>query len=337
MFNIGILGAGRIGKIHANAVKKTTGANLKAIADPYLDEEWANSLGIEKLSKDVNEIIEDETIDAVYICTPTDTHADLIINAAKNNKAIFCEKPVDLSIEKILEVKQVLEETKVPFQIGFNRRFDANFKNLSNVVKESKLGELITLKVVSRDPEAPPKSYVEVSGGLFLDMTIHDFDIVRYISHEEVEELTVHAGNFVSDYSDIDVDTAMINLTLKSGAFALIENCRATTYGYDQRVEAFGTKANAKFENVFEDSITISNQEGASSGNPLYFFLERYEKAYDEESIEFISALSEKREPNVGIKDALESALLALAAKKSLVEKRTVKIDEIREEHNIKG
>lgn len=149
--------------------------------------------------------------------------------------------------------------------------------------------------------------------------------------------MNVVAGNFVSDYSDLDVDTAMINLTLKSGAFALIENCRATTYGYDQRVEAFGTKANAKFENVFEDSITISNKEGTNSNNPLYFFLERYEKAYNEESTEFISALTEKREPNVGIKDAIESAILALAAKKSLLEKRTVKISEIKEEYNIKG
>ncbi len=330
MINVGILGAGRIGKIHAGAVKKFNNVNLKSIADPYLDEKWAKELGIENLYSNVDDIINDESIDAVYICTPTDTHADLIIKAAKKNKAIFCEKPVDLDIPKILEVQKVLEETKVLFQIGFNRRFDANFKKLSRLVKNGDVGNLITLRVTSRDPSAPPLDYVKVSGGMFLDMTIHDFDIVRFISGDEVDELRVSASNFVSDYAHTDVDTAIINLTLKNGTFAMIENCRATTYGYDQRVEVFGTKSKAKFENVFEDSVVCTNEDGVHSGNPLDFFLERYEKAYEEETLEFMDSLINGKKSCVGIDDALESALIALAAIKSHKENRTVKINEIR-------
>ena len=335
MINIGILGAGRIGKIHATTVKNQNNVTLKSIADPYLDEKWAKDLGIENLYKNVEDIINDDSIDAVYICTPTDTHADLIIKAALKGKAIFCEKPVDLNIAKILEVQKVLKETGVLFQIGFNRRFDNNFKRLSSLVKDGEVGELITLKVVSRDPSAPPAEYVKVSGGLFLDMTIHDFDIVRFVSHQEVEELRVSASNFVSDYSDIDVDTAMINLTLKNGSFAMIENCRATTFGYDQRVEAFGTKGNAKFENVLEDNISCTNETGTNTSKPLNFFLERYEKAYEAESVEFVDCLVNKKQPSVGISDALESALLALASMKSYKENRTVKINEIRKEFGI--
>jgi myo-inositol 2-dehydrogenase/D-chiro-inositol 1-dehydrogenase len=335
MINIGILGAGRIGKVHATAVNKFSNIQLKSIADPYLDEAWAKSMGITNLYKDVNEIINDNSIDAVYICTPTDTHADLIIQAALNGKAIFCEKPVDLDIEKILEVKKVLEQTGVLFQIGFNRRFDANFKKMKTLVNAGEVGKLITLKVVSRDPSAPPIEYVKSSGGLFLDMTIHDFDIVRFISNEEVIELSVQAGNFVSDYKDIDIDTAMINLKLKSGAFAMIENCRATTYGYDQRVEVFGEKANIKFENIFEDNVVTTNTNGTSSSKPLDFFLERYEKAYENETYEFVNSLVNKKGSCVGIEDALESALLAVGAKIAFEEKRTVTMNEIRNKFNI--
>ena len=333
--NVGILGAGRIGKIHATAAKKFNSVNLKSVADPYLDEAWAKEMGFENLHKDVEAVINDDTIDAVYICTPTDTHADLIIKAALKGKAIFCEKPVDLDILKILEVQKVLKDTGVLFQIGFNRRFDNNFKRLSKLVKDGEVGDLITLKVVSRDPSAPPAEYVKVSGGLFMDMTIHDFDIVRFVSHQEVEELRVSASNFVTDYSDIDVDTAMINLTLKNGAFAMIENCRATTFGYDQRVEAFGTKGNANFENVLEDNVSCTNINGTNTSKPLDFFLERYEKAYEAETTEFIDCLTNKKEPSVSIDDALESALLALASIKSDKENRTVKINEIRKEFEI--
>ena len=335
MINIGILGAGRIGKIHAAAVKNYNNVNLKSIADPYLDEKWAKDLGIENLYKNVEDIINDESIDAVYICTPTDTHSDLIIKCALKGKAIFCEKPVDLDINKILEVKKILDKTKVLFQIGFNRRFDSNFKKLKQLVDNGELGNLITLKIVSRDPSAPPLEYVEASGGLFLDMTIHDFDILRFISNEEVEELNVNAGNFVSNFGDKDIDTAMIHLKLKSGAFALIENCRVTTYGYDQRVEVFGTESNIKFENIFEDCVVKTGANGTSSGKPLDFFLERYAKAYENETFAFIQSLKNNTKSVVGIDDALESALLAVAAKKSYDENRVVKINEIRQEFNI--
>ncbi|NQY30473.1 MAG: inositol 2-dehydrogenase [Flavobacteriaceae bacterium] len=336
MINVGILGAGRIGKVHALSLKKIAGVNVKSVADPYLDEEWAISQGIENRYKDVEEILNDESIDAVYICTPTDSHADLIIKASKKGKAIFCEKPVDLDIERILKVQEILSVNKTVFQIGFNRRFDKNFKKISELVKSDALGDLLSLKVVSRDPSAPPRSYVESSGGLFLDMTIHDFDMVRFLSHQNITEINAKGASLITDYSDIDIDTAMITMTLENGGFAMIENCRATTYGYDQRVEAFGTKGNANCNNIFDNSVEVTNEEGTSSDKPMYFFLERYEDAYYQESVAFIACIQDKKAVSVGIEDALESALMAFAAKRSLDENRNVRINEIREEFNIK-
>ena len=336
MINVGILGAGRIGKVHALSLKKIAGVNVKSVADPYLDEEWAISQGIENRYKDVEEILNDESIDAVYICTPTDSHADLIIKASKKGKAIFCEKPVDLDIERILKVQEILSVNKTVFQIGFNRRFDKNFKKISELVKSDALGDLLSLKVVSRDPSAPPRSYVESSGGLFLDMNIHDFDMVRFLSHQNITEINAKGASLITDYSDIDIDTAMITMTLENGGFAMIENCRATTYGYDQRVEAFGTKGNANCINIFDNSVEVTNEEGTSSDTPMYFFLERYEDAYYQESVAFIACIQDKKAVSVGIEDALESALMAFAAKRSLDENRNVRINEIREEFNIK-
>ena len=336
MVNVGILGAGRIGKVHALSLKKIAGVNVKSVADPYLDEEWAISQGIENRYKDVEEILNDESIDVVYICTPTDSHADLIIKASQKGKAIFCEKPVDLDIERILKVQEILKENNTLFQIGFNRRFDKNFKKISQLVKNDTLGDLLSLKVVSRDPSAPPRSYVESSGGLFLDMTIHDFDMVRFLSHQNITEITAKGASLITDYGDIDIDTAMLTMTLEDGSFAMIENCRATTYGYDQRVEVFGTKGNANCKNVFDNSVEITNNEGTSSDKPMYFFLERYEDAYYQESVEFVNSINNSEKVSVGIEDALESALMAVAAKKSLEENRSVTINEIREEFNIK-
>jgi len=336
MINVGILGAGRIGKVHALSLKKIDGVNVKSVADPYLDEEWAISQGIENRYKDVDVILNDETIDAIYICTPTDSHADLIIKASQNGKAIFCEKPVDLDIARIIKVQEILKENNTLFQIGFNRRFDKNFKKISELVKNEALGNLLSLKVVSRDPSAPPRSYVESSGGLFLDMTIHDFDMVRFLSHQNITEITAKGASLITDYGDIDIDTAMLTMSLENGGFAMIENCRATTYGYDQRVEAFGTKGNANCNNVFDNSVEITNNEGTSSDKPMYFFLERYEDAYYQESVEFINSIDNNVKVSVGIEDALESALMAVAAKKSLEENRSVSINEVRKEFNIK-
>lgn len=336
MINVGILGAGRIGKVHALSLKKIEGVNLTSVADPYLDEEWAKDFGIENRYKDVASIINDESIDAVYICTPTDSHADLIMQAAKKGKAVFCEKPVDLDIASIVRVQKVLEENNTLFQIGFNRRFDKNFKKISELVKENALGDLLSLKVVSRDPSAPPRSYVETSGGLFLDMTIHDFDMVRFLAHQNITEINAKGASLITDYSDIDIDTAMLTMTLENGGFAMIENCRATTFGYDQRIEAFGTKANANCNNVFDNSVEITGDDGTISDKPMYFFLERYEDAYYQESVAFIDSLKNNKAVEVGIEDALESALMAVAANKSLKENRNVTINEIREEFNIK-
>ncbi len=331
MINIGILGAGRIGKVHVKSLKQISGVYIKSIADPYLDEAWAKTQNIKNCYKSTDDILNDDEIDAVYICTPTDTHADLIIQAARKNKAIFCEKPVDINLNRILEVSKVLKETKVLCHLGFNRRFDTSFSKLAKEVEDKTLGDIISIKIISRDCAAPPKEYVKTSGGMFLDMTIHDFDMLRFISKKEVKEVFVKGGSFVSSYGDIDIDTAMIHLELEDKSLALIENCRATTFGYDQRIEVFGTKAQGKCENILENSFELTNDNGNTQAKALDFFLERYEQAYFKESQAFVENILDKRK-NLGAKinDCLEATFIALACKKSLEEKRAVTIDEIK-------
>jgi len=336
MINIGILGAGRIGKVHALSLKKIENVNIKSVADPFLDEKWAKNFGIKNGYKEVEKVLDDESIDVIYICTPTHSHANLIIEASKRGKAIFCEKPVDLDITRILQVKEVLEGNNTTFQIGFNRRFDKNFIKIANYVKNGTLGKLLSLKIVSRDPVAPPRNYVKSSGGLLLDMTIHDFDMARFISNSEVKEVNARGASLITDYGDIDIDTVMITMTFENGGFGLIENCRETTYGYDQRLEVFGTKANINCNNVFDNSVEVTNKEGTIGDKPTYFFLERYEDAFFKESIDFINSIKNNIPVSVGIEDGLESALIAFASNKSLKENRNVTLNEIREEFNIK-
>ena len=201
MINIGIIGAGRIGKVHCESIMcYVKGATVKSVADPFMNEDtekWLKGMGVEKTSKDYHDILNDKSIDAVLICSSTDTHAPISIEAIKAGKHVFCEKPVDHDIDKILEVKKALENSKVKYQVGFNRRFDHNFKAVRDAVEAGKIGKLNVLKICSRDPAAPPVSYIKVSGGIFLDMTIHDFDMVRYLSGEEVESVFAMGGVMV--------------------------------------------------------------------------------------------------------------------------------------------
>ncbi|MDE5617070.1 MAG: Gfo/Idh/MocA family oxidoreductase, partial [Clostridia bacterium] len=212
MIKIGIIGAGRIGKVHCESIMRyVKGATVKSVADPFMNEEtqkWLESMGVEKTMKDYREILSDKEIDAVLICSSTDTHAPISIEAIKAGKHVFCEKPVDHDISKINEVKAALAKSNVKYQVGFNRRFDHNFKAVGEAVKQGKIGALNVLKICSRDPAAPPVSYIKVSGGIFLDMTIHDFDMVRFLSGEEVESVFAMGGVMVDkaigEAGDID-------------------------------------------------------------------------------------------------------------------------------------
>ncbi len=335
MINIGIIGAGRIGKVHCESIMcYVKGATVKTVADPFMNQEtekWLKDMGVEKTTKDYRDILNDKDIDAVLICSSTDTHAPISIEAIKAGKHIFCEKPVDHDIAKIEEVKKALQGSKIKYQVGFNRRFDHNFAAVRQAVKQGKIGALNVLKICSRDPGAPPVSYIKVSGGIFLDMTIHDFDMVRYLSGEEVDSVFAMGGVMVDKAIGEagDIDTAVITLRLKSGALAVIDNCRRATYGYDQRAEAFGELGQVAITNDCASNAVLSNCYGVTAEKPLLFFLERYMQAYVNEISQFIDCIVNDKEVPVGIDDGLQSVVIGVAAKKSLQEGRPVKLEEI--------
>ena len=335
MIKLGIIGAGRIGQVHGKSIKNyVQNAEVMSIADPYMNdeiEEWASSMGISNIYKDYKKIINDPQIDAVLICSSTDTHAQISIEAAENGKDIFCEKPVDLDPVKIQKVLESVEKNEVKFQVGFNRRFDHNFRAIKDSVVSGKIGDPHIIKITSRDPAPAPIEYLKRSGGIFLDMSVHDFDIVRYLSDSEVEE--VYAVGEVMIKPEIgkfgDVDTAAITLKLESGAIALIDNSRKAVYGYDQRAEVFGSKGSARIENDTPSTVKVSTSERIESEKPPYFFLERYMDSFAEEIKSFVNTLENNEEVPVGGEAGLKSVLIGLAAKKSLETGKAVKISEI--------
>ena len=335
MLNIGIIGAGRIGKVHLQSVTRyVTDAKVIALADPFMNaetEEWARSLDVAKLTRDYKEILSDPEVDAVFICSSTDTHSAISLEAIAAGKHIFCEKPVDHDLGKIKAVMQALEGSNVKYQVGFNRRFDHNFAAAREAVAKGRIGELAVLKITSRDPGAPPVDYIKVSGGIFLDMTIHDFDMVRFISGEEVTEVYAAGGVTVDPAIGEagDIDTAVVTLRLESGALAVIDNCRRASYGYDQRLEAFGSKGQVAISNDTASSAVVSDASGVTAEKPLYFFLERYMQAYAAEVEAFVAAVRDDTPVPVGIDAGLQSVLIGVAAKKSLELGRPVKLSEI--------
>ncbi len=335
MLNIGIIGAGRIGKVHAESITyHVKDAQVTAIADPFMSEEtslWAKNLGIQKIYKDYKEILKDDSIDAVLICSSTDTHADISVEAIKAHKHVFCEKPISQDLGKIKEVMEALKDSDVKFQVGFNRRFDHNFEAVRNAVKEGKVGDVHIVKITSRDPDAPPIEYVKVSGGMFLDMTIHDFDMVRYLTSSDVVEVyaagTCLVNPAIKDAGDID--TAIITMKLANGAIAVIDNSRKADYGYDQRAEVFGSKGQVAVTNDTNSTAVISTSNGVTAEKPLYFFLERYMASFSKEVSLFVRAIIDDTEVPVTINDGLQPVLIAKAAKKSLDENRPVLLSEI--------
>ncbi|MDK2809985.1 MAG: myo-inositol 2-dehydrogenase / D-chiro-inositol 1-dehydrogenase [Petroclostridium sp.] len=328
---VGVIGAGRIGKIHAQSVTyHIPEAEVKTIADVYADKikDWAHSLGIENVTNDYHDILNDPEIDAVLICSSTDTHSQITIEAAKAGKHIFCEKPIDYDLDRIHAALKAVEEAGVKFQVGFNRRFDHNFKQVRELIKAGKIGEPHIIKITSRDPEPPPVEYVKVSGGIFLDMTIHDFDMARYLSGSEVEEVYAQGAVLVDPAIGEagDVDTAVITLKFKNGAIGIIDNSRKAVYGYDQRVEVFGSKGCVTVSNDTPSSAVLSTVEGVMSEKPKYFFLERYMDSFVQEMKDFFDAIVNNKETPVTGIDGLKPVLIGLAAKKSLEEGRPVKV-----------
>ncbi len=336
MLKIGIIGAGRIGKVHLESISyHVKNATVTAMADPFMNEETEKlirSYGVSKVTKDYKDILNDTDIDAVLVCSSTDTHAAISIEAINAGKHVFCEKPVDHSIEKIQAVADALKEhPDIKFQVGFNRRFDHNFAAIRKAYDDGKIGEAHILKITSRDPEPPNPAYIKVSGGIFLDMTIHDFDMACFLTDSDVEELYVNSAVLVDPAigEQGDVDTAIITMKMANGALAVIDNSRKAAYGYDQRAELFGSKGMVATSNDTVSSAVISNADGVTGEKPLFFFLERYMGSFSEEMRQFTEAVINDTEVPVGIHAGLQSVKIGLAARKSVEEHRPVKISEI--------
>ncbi|MGR3616187.1 MAG: inositol 2-dehydrogenase [Paracoccaceae bacterium] len=328
---IALLGAGRIGQVHAHAISRTPGAELTAVADAFPDaaQAVAEKYGCE--IREIDAIAVAGDIDAVIICTPTDTHADLIEQFARAGKAIFCEKPVDLSIERVMVCLKVVEETGSQMMIGFNRRFDPHFIAVHDAISQGRIGAIEQITITSRDPGLPPKSYVAVSGGIFRDMTIHDFDMARFLLGEEIDTVFATASALVDpSVRDLgDYDTASVTMTTPTGKQVVILNSRRASYGYDQRIEVHGSDGMVQAENQRPADILIANSAGFSQP-PLHdFFMTRYTAAYEAEISHFLSALQAGTPLSPSGKDGLESLRLAEAALRSVAQGRTVALDEI--------
>lgn len=335
MVTVGIIGAGRIGKVHTTSICNIVkNATIKTIADPFMNEEtanWAKGMGVHHTTKDYKEILADPEIDAVLICSSTNTHSPISVEAIKAGKHVFCEKPIDHDVDKIKDVIEALKDSKVKYQVGFNRRFDHNFEAVKNAVVAGKIGEPHIIKVTSRDPEPPSAEYAAVSGGMFLDMTIHDFDMVRFLAGCDAEEIYVQSAVLVDPAIGEagDVDTAVITIKMQNGAIAVIDNSRKAVYGYDQRAEVFGSKGMVATANDTESSAVLSTADGVTGEKPLYFFLERYMQSFAKEVNCFIEAIENNTDTPLGVLDGLKPVLMGIAAKKSVEEHRPVKISEI--------
>ncbi|HEW91135.1 MAG TPA: inositol 2-dehydrogenase [Thermotogaceae bacterium] len=329
---IGIIGAGRIGRIHAiNLYRFFPEVEIVGIADIDLDRAMQLSREIDnkKVFDDPTALINHPDVHAILICSSTDTHTDLIIKAAKAEKDIFCEKPIALDIELIDEALTAVEESNVKLFVGFNRRFDPNFKKARELVLSGKIGKPHILKITSRDPEPPPIEYVKVSGGIFADMTIHDFDMARYLLNDEIVEVYA-TGNVLIDEKIMeydDVDTAITVLKFRGGSMGVIDNSRKAVYGYDQRIEIFGSDGMISVNNKLEDETMIANSRSFQISKPLYFFLERYQEAYLNEMKEFVSSIINNSNPPVSGMDGKIAILIAEAAKKSLKERKPIKLE----------
>ena len=328
MLRFGLLGAGRIGQIHGRNIAASPEARLVAIADvdAKAAAALAESTGAEV--RDADAIIAAGDIDAILIGTPTDTHADLIEAGARANKAVLCEKPVDLDSSRVESCLKVVESAGIPLMIGFNRRFDPNFAALQRRVASGAVGTVEIVTVISRDPAPPPISYIERSGGLYRDMMIHDFDIVRFVLGEEPVEVTAYGSSLVDPAIGRagDVDTALVMLRTASGKLAQISNSRRAAYGYDQRIEVHGSEGMARAENIHETTVEIAGKSGFNRDPVQHFFLERYASAYRLELAAFIDAVNAGRAPSPSGLDGLRAQRLADAATQSKETGRPVAI-----------
>lgn len=330
--NIAVIGTGRMGSVHvANLVRHIPQANLSAICDIRLEvaQAVADELGIQRVVRDYHELLADPSIGAVLIATNTPTHPMIIKDAAVAGKHIFCEKPLALDLNQIDEALQVVENAGVKLQVGFNRRFDKSFQRVHQIVTSGEIGRPCILHIISRDPESPSLEYLKDCGGIFLDMTIHDFDMARYQAGE-VDEIFVMGNVLINPQINQfgDLDTTIVALKFANGAIGTIDNSRQAVYGYDQRLEILCTDGSAKVENEAETTVQMGDREGFHSARPPYFFIQRYAPCYVEEVRQFVECVGEDKPVPVTGFDGRMAVVLGLAAWKSHREQRPVKISE---------
>ncbi len=334
ILNVGIIGGGRIGKVHAATLAyRIPSARVSAVADVNLAaaETLAAQFGIPMATDDPAALLGNPEIDAVLICSVTGTHAQYIADAAAAGKHIFCEKPIALDLAQIDRALTAVAKAGVKLQIGFNRRFDANFARVRAAIVSGEIGQPALLHIVSRDPGPPPIDYVRASGGMFLDMTIHDFDMARFLIGAEVEQVYVQAGVTVDPAIGEagDVDTAVIMLKFANGVIGTIDNCRRASYGYDQRVEILGSRGAISTMNNYPNAAVISDGTSVRRDLPLNFFMDRYTESFADEMAAFVDAVLHDKPVLVSGSDGRVPVVMGLAAAKSHREGRPVKLSEI--------
>jgi myo-inositol 2-dehydrogenase / D-chiro-inositol 1-dehydrogenase len=331
---LGLIGAGRIGRLHAEHVQtRIPNANLVAVADVHLPaaQQLADHLGIDGVSANYERVLADPRVDAVLICSATNTHAQIIEEAAAAGKHIFCEKPIAHSLAEIDRALAAVDKAGVKFQIGFNRRFDANYRRVRQAIESGEIGQPHLLHIISRDPAPPPIDYIKVSGGIFLDMTIHDFDMARYLIGSEVEEIYATGGVMVDPAIGEagDLDTVMVMLKFENDVIGTIDNSRRAVYGYDQRVEVFGSGGAISTGNNYPNTAIVSGSSEIRRDLPLNFFLDRYVESYVRELTDFVQAVQNDQPTPLGPRDGRVPVVMALAARRSYEENRPVSLQEI--------
>ncbi len=331
---IGLIGAGRIGQLHArHLTSRVASADLVVVADMSVDaaRQCANRFAIPSYVQDYHALLDQPDIQAILICSSTDTHAHIIEEAAQAGKHIFCEKPIALNLPAIDQALYAVAQANVKLQVGFNRRFDANFLRVRQAIESGEIGQPRQFHIVSRDPAPPPIEYIRVSGGLFLDMAIHDFDMARFLLATEAEELSA-IGSVLCDPAIAeagDVDTAVTTLRYTNGILGTISNSRQAVYGYDQRVEVLGSAGAISIDNNYHNTAIVSNAQGISRDRPQQFFLERYAESFVSELTSFVDAVIYDKPIPVSGHDGRMAAVMALAAQQSLIEHRSVRLDEL--------
>ena len=331
MLKVGLLGAGRIGQVHAAVVAAHEGSKLAAISDVYAPaaEELAAKYHAQVRSSD--EIIADDAINAVLIATSTDTHSDLIEAATQAGKAVMCEKPVDLSLERARACLKAVSATGRPVMIGFNRRFDPSFAAIRDSLAAGQIGKAELLSVTSFDPAPPPVEYIKVSGGMFRDMMIHDFDMTNFIMGETPVSISASGACLVDPEIGRagDIDTAVVTLSYADGKLAVIKNSRRAAYGYDQRLELLGADGLLQAQNMLENTVVKSTGQGVISAKPTYFFIERYLPAYKAEWAAFVAAVQEGDDMPVSLQDGVQALAMAEAAQRSFDSSRPVRLADV--------